>query len=308
MSTIIIDTDVPNFVEFSSAIMKLSADFNVSIKNDSINDDDVEIVIIWQNFFEKIYDYNNLKFILVCGSGVDRVINGLRKDFNIPIFRIVDHVLQDHASDYVVMSILNYTREWGKYVELNKIKKWTWQKIYFKPAIGLMGLGLIGAATARKLLALGFEVNGWVRQNKSRSIENVFVGLDELEDFAKSSQVIVCMLPLTSETKGILNKRFFNYLNEGSYIINIGRGAHVNEQDLLNALDTDHLNGACLDTFEIEPLPENHSFWGHQKITITPHIAGILLPEQQAIQAVNIIRNFYYTNNLMLQVNYDEQY
>ena len=308
MKTIVLHPNIVNVESFREAISSQISGFAVEILSDSVNPDAVEIVVIWLEVMDCIRNFRNLKLILVCGSGVDTVINMVSLPQNIPLVRVVDRTLQDHVSDYVVMAVLNHTRCWNHYINLQHQKHWEWKKSYrTKPTIGIMGLGAMGNVTATKLIALGFKVCGWVRGEYPRIISDVYQGREALDNFAKHCEIMICMLPLTRETKGILNNDLFNRIPKGAYLINVGRGHHLIEDDLIAALDSNHLSGACLDVFECEPLQYNHPFWTHPKITITPHIAGILLAEEQAMQAAKLIRSFY-NQTLKDVVNYHAGY
>ena len=308
MKTIVLHPRILNVESFREAISSQVSDFGVEILSDNVNPDAVEIVVIWLEVMDCIGKFPNLKLILVCGSGVDSVINMVSLPQNIPLVRVIDRTLQDHVSDYVVMAVLNHTRRWNHYMNLQHQKHWEWKKSYrTKPTIGIMGLGAMGNVTARKLIAMGFKVCGWVRGEHARIISDVYQGREALDKFAKQCEIMVCMLPLTPETKGILNNDLFNRLPKGAYLINVGRGSHLIEDDLITALDSDHLSGACLDVFESEPLQDNHPFWTHPKITITPHIAGVLLAEEQAMQAAQLIKSFY-NQTLKDVVNYHAGY
>lgn len=294
LKTIVLHPGIMDVENFRETISSQTPDFGVEVFSDSVNPQAVEIVILWLDVMDCIGYFPNLKLILVCGSGIDRVIKMASLPKNIPLVRVIDLTLQDHVSDYVVMAVLNHTRSWNHYMNLQHRKHWEFDKYYrTKPMIGIMGLGAMGDAAAKKLLAMDFKVCGWVRGAHARTLSNVYQGRENLDKFAKQCEIIVCMLPLTPETKGILNNSLFNTLPKGAYLINIGRGSHLNEDDLIAALDSDQLSGACLDVFESEPLPDNHPFWTHPKITITPHIAGVLLAEEQAIQAAKLINQFY---------------
>jgi glyoxylate/hydroxypyruvate reductase A len=152
-----------------------------------------------------------------------------------------------------------------------------------------MGLGQLGKDAAKKLSYLGFPVSGWSQTPKDIEGVKCFAGDKALEDFLSQARILICMLPLTPKTKGILNHKTFAKLPAGAYIINIARGQHLIENDLLAALDSGQLGGACLDVFEVEPLPEDHPFWSHPKILVTPHISSITYPQTVAPQ---IIENY----------------
>ena len=144
--------------------------------------------------------------------------------------------------------------------------------------IGIMGLGVLGSDIAGKLTSLQFEVSGWSRTPKKLEVLATYCGDTEFVAFLKRSDILICLLPLTPETKGLLDQRCFSILPRGAYVINVARGDHLIEQDLLSALDSGQLSGATLDVFSNEPLPEDHPFWSHPKITITPHVASIVNP------------------------------
>ena len=141
-----------------------------------------------------------------------------------------------------------------------------------------MGLGVLGKETATALVTLGFDVSGWSRSKKSIGGVRSFSGSDELPAFLGQSDILVCMLPLTPETQGIINRDTLNRLPSGAVVINVGRGAHLVEPDLIEALNSGHIAGAALDVFEVEPLPKEHPFWTHPRVTMTPHIASLTNP------------------------------
>ena len=156
--------------------------------------------------------------------------------------------------------------------------------------IGTMGLGQLGADAAAKLVQLGFKVAGWSRTTKDINGVVSYAGDEALDDFLKISNILICTLPLTPDTAGILNRDTFAKLPAGAYVINVARGKHLIEEDLLEALDSGHLSGACLDVFQVEPLPENHPFWNQPNIIITPHISSLTDPQAVMPQ---ILENYH---------------
>ena len=144
--------------------------------------------------------------------------------------------------------------------------------------VGILGFGEIGQDAGRKLAALGFPVSGWSRQEKTVAGFATFAGPAGLPQLLAQTEILVCLLPLTEETQGILNARTFAALPRGAGVVNAGRGAHLVEEDLIPALDSGQLSAAALDVFRDEPLPPGHSFWQHPRILVTPHIAGITNP------------------------------
>jgi len=152
--------------------------------------------------------------------------------------------------------------------------------------VGIMGLGHLGSDAARKLHALGFPVSGWSRTPKSIDGVTGFAGEGDLDTFLSGADILICLLPLTSATQGILNCRTLSKLPAGAYLINAARGEHLMEGDLIAALESGHLSGACLDVFREEPLPESHPFWSHPQVTVTPHVASLTYPRDVAPQIV----------------------
>ena len=149
---------------------------------------------------------------------------------------------------------------------------------------------MLGGEIARKLIGLGFPVRGWSRSSKRIAGVETFHGDGDLKDFLARSRVVVNVLPLTPQTEGILNARTFALVPRGAYVVNIGRGAHLVEDDLLAALESGQLGGAMLDVFRREPLPYEHPFWRHPKIVVTPHVAGVTIPSEAEAQVIENVR------------------
>lgn len=258
--------------------------------------EEIDIAIIWLHVPIILKSFTNLEMILVCGSGIDHIIDKNTLPDDVPIVRLVDFDLRKRVANYVVDDVINYQNK------INNAQYDTWaagdrpnNMPLKKPPlkVGIMGLGLIGSTIARVLERPGIEIFGWVRTTKERVIKNVFTGRSSLTKFAKQCKIIICQLPLTPATKGILNKELFYSMPKGGYIINVGRGEHLNEEDLLEAIATGHLLGASLDVFKVEPLPEDHPFHKNENIKITPHVAGIIDPEKQASYALGVVKDFY---------------
>ncbi|TAF72926.1 MAG: glyoxylate/hydroxypyruvate reductase A, partial [Curvibacter sp.] len=147
-----------------------------------------------------------------------------------------------------------------------------------------LGLGVLGERVAKAVAQFDFPVNGWSRSPKVLDGVQCFHGEAQLQDFLAASRIVVCLLPLTTETDSILNARTLAHIRSGGYVINVARGAHVVDADLLAAIDSGHLAGATLDVFRVEPLPKGHAFWAHPKITITPHTSARTLRSESIAQ------------------------
>jgi glyoxylate/hydroxypyruvate reductase A len=223
----------------------------------------------------------NLKAIFSLGAGVDGFLHDPEFPKHIPLTRFVDSTLQYEMAQYAAMHILMVHRRQRAFDAAQREHAWR-QLMLPRPSrdthIGILGLGDMGAATARALTLLGFPVSGWSRSRKDIEQVKSYAGAAEFTEFLGQSDFLVCTLPLTPDTMGILNAQLFDRLPRGAWLINIARGAHCNESDLLAALDSGQLGGAVLDVFQTEPLPPDSPIWGHPKITATPHIAGITDP------------------------------
>jgi glyoxylate/hydroxypyruvate reductase A len=223
----------------------------------------------------------NVKAILSLGAGVDGFFADPYFPKATPLIRFADPQLSTEMAQYVVMHVLLQHRHQASFDAAQKERAWRQMVLPRKTAetrIGILGLGEIGQVAGERLRDLGFPVSGWSRSRKSvRGIES-YAGAPELDAFLKVSDFLICLLPLTAETRGILNAKTFGELPQGAYVINVARGAHLIERDLISALDSGHLAGATLDVFENEPLPETSPLWAHPKIVVTPHIAAISDP------------------------------
>jgi glyoxylate/hydroxypyruvate reductase A len=253
--------------------------------------DEIEFALCWNHPLGELSKYKNLKGIASLGAGVDHLLRDPDLPDGVPVTRVVEYSMAQSMSEYVVLSALNYCRQFDAYRSDQDQKHW--QPRRPRPAedthIGIMGLGQLGCDAAKKLSYLGFTVSGWSRTPKNIDGVQCFAGEGGFDNFLSRSQILICLLPLTPSTKGILNRKTFDRLPRDAYVINVARGQHLVEKDLIQALDSGKLSGACLDVFDIEPLPAGHPFWRHPKIRITPHISSITFPKAVAPQ---IIENY----------------
>jgi glyoxylate/hydroxypyruvate reductase A len=256
--------------------------------------DDITFALCWYHPPGEFKKYKNLKCIASLGAGVDHILRDPDLPAGVPITRVVEHCMAQSMSEYVVLAVLSYCRQFDSFRTDQFQKKWR-PRIPLLAAdmrIGIMGLGQLGKDAAKKLGYLGFPVSGWSQTQKDIEGVTCLAGDEALDDFLSQTRILICMLPLTPKTKGILNHKTFAKLPAGAYVINTARGQHLVEKDLLAALDSGQLDGACLDVFEVEPLPEGHPFWSHPKIIVTPHISSITYPRDVAPQ---IIENYQRT-------------
>lgn len=227
----------------------------------------------------------NLKAIFSLGAGIDGFL--VDPDFprHVPLVRFVDETLSREMAQYVVMHVLIQHRGERMFQAAQREAKWRQTMLARRTEdtrIGILGLGEIGTYVGERLRDLGFHVSGWSRTRKHIPGITSYAGEDERDSFLARTDILVCVLPLTSSTRHILNAELFAKLPKGAYVINVARGGHLVEADLIAALDSGHLAGATLDVFEIEPLPEASPIWKHEKIIVTPHIAAITSPTAAA--------------------------
>lgn len=290
MSLLIIE-NISNLNLWIAELKNQMPELDVYVSNQKFDIDDIDAILIWGHYSESLKHFPNLKVIMSISAGVEDILRNTDLPEGVPIVRLVSPFLSLQVSEYVILSILRFHRHDLQYQELRKIRKWEQLPIIscncFK--IGILGLGVIGLEVAQKLINLGFSVRGWSKNPKHIDGIDCFYGNHQLQYFLSGCQIIVCLLPLTHETVNILDRNIFYSLPKGAYLINVARGEHLVEEDLLEALTSEQLSGACLDVFRIEPLPKNHPFWTNAKIVITPHIASQIIPSQQVTLVINAI-------------------
>jgi glyoxylate/hydroxypyruvate reductase len=239
----------------------------------------IDFALVWQPPPGELARYPNLRAILSLGAGIDGLLAqpGLP---DVPIVRMVDPSLTRTMTEYVVLATLRHHRQFDHFEREQTEARWSYA---FPPQaadrrVGVMGLGVLGSAAAASLAAHGFPVAGWSRETRQLSGIESFAGRAGLPAFLARTDILVCLLPLTRDTAGILNAATFAGLPRGAYLINVARGAHLVEADLIAALDSGQLAGATLDVFRAEPLPAANPLWRHPKVLITPHIASYASP------------------------------
>jgi len=272
-----------DFSTLKKHIQTIDSNIEIEIWPAVSNPDRVQLAVAWnqpQNVFAK---FPNLKAITSLGAGVDHLIYDTTIPETITLSRMVLPSLKQQIAEYVLMSVLNIIRYSHTYHNQQQRAEWEEQQPLEKEElrVGVMGLGELGSATAQKLQRCGFHVSGWARTKKELSSIKTYTS-GELDVFLNEVNILVCLLPLTPETEGILNLKTFKRLKQPAFIINAARGEHLVDEDLIYALDTDRIQHASLDVFTDEPLPESHPFWNRKKITITPHTAAITNEKEAA--------------------------
>lgn len=280
MSIQVISSRIDNDVWFQGISESLPEE-NVYLYPDEGNPEEVEYAIVWKPAPGVFTKYPNLKVIASMGAGVDHILDDPDLPAHVLVTRITDEFLTKDMGEYVLQMMMNYLRNFKDIQRAQEENRWA-HGLYRRlsdVSVGIMGIGELGIYSAELLRDMGCKVNGWSRTPKEINGVTTFAGDQEMDEFLSKSEVVVCLLPLTNETTGILNKELFNKMPQGGYIINVARGQHLVDEDLIDAIDSGKLSGAALDVFHKEPLPTNHPFWQHSKITITPHVASFTKPE-----------------------------
>jgi glyoxylate/hydroxypyruvate reductase A len=229
----------------------------------------------------KIAALPNLKAAFCLGAGVDGFLADPDYPKQVPLVRFVDRTLSAEMAQYLLMHVLIHHRRQRFFDAAQQAGEWRQETLPRRTEdtrIGFLGFGEIGSFAARRMIDLGFQVSGWSRSPKTMAGLKSFAGDDQLDAFLGQADILICLLSLTSKTRGILNAKTFAALPKGAFVINVARGAHLVEPDLLAALDRGHLSGAVLDVFNDEPLQAASALWHHDKVTITPHISAVSQP------------------------------
>lgn len=244
-----------------------------------------DYAVVWappQQFFDEQVQLNA---VFTIGAGVDALLK-LRLPASASFVRLDDAGMAVQMAEYVCHAVIRHFRELDLYAADISQGRWTVHPPRNRAdfSVGIMGLGVLGQRVAQALTQFDFPVNGWSRTAKNLDGVRGFVGSQQLDAFLAASRILVNLLPLTVKTQGILNRNTLSRLQPGGYVINVARGAHLVDDDLLALLDSGHLAGAALDVFHTEPLPLTHPFWRHPKITITPHTSARTLRETSIAQ------------------------
>ncbi len=240
----------------------------------------IDYVVLWGAFDLDYASLPKLKAIFSLGAGVDHMGDLSGVPDGVAVVRFVDPLLTEEMTGYVLLNVLRFHREDPWYRERQAAGEW---EQVIPPAagdvrIGIAGAGELGSAAARALVSLGYDVAVWSRSGRSPEGARGFAGLEAMPDFLGRTKILVSLLPLTEETRGLWCARTLDMLEDGAFVINAGRGASLVEADLLASLKSGQIAGAALDVFEEEPLAKGHAFWTHPQVFVTPHAASLSNP------------------------------
>lgn len=246
--------------------------------------------VVWappQQFFD---EQPALRAVFNTGAGVDALLK-LRVAPQTQIVRLDDAGMSVQMAEYVCHAVIRHFREFDTYEADTRAGKWSFRKPRNRAdfPVGVLGLGVLGERVAKSLAVFDFFVHGWSQSAKQIAGVQCWHGVDQMDDFLRECKVLVCLLPLTPQTENLLNHRTLGLLHSGGYLVNVARGAHLVDEDLIALLGSGHLAGATLDVFRQEPLPAEHAFWKHPKITVTPHTSARTLRDESITQIVGKI-------------------
>ena len=260
-----------------------------------VRDGDVRYVMVWEPEAGRLAQFPNLRLISSAAAGIDHILCDPHLPAHVPLVRLVTADQSRRMAEYVSWAVLSLMRRVPEILALNAVQGWDsglTGETAPETRVGVMGLGAMGARSAEMLVALGYQVAGW--SNTPKQIQGVqsFVGPEAFGAFLARSDILVCLLPLTPATTGIICTDTIAQLPKGACIVNAGRGGHVVMQDLTDALDSGTLGAAVLDVFDPEPLPKGSPLWTHPKVLVTPHVASFGSRRVRARHVASVIAAF----------------
>lgn len=290
---VLLSTRPAAMAEWRDALLALDPTLDIRLFPEAGDPAEIEAAVVWTSHdMAELRRYPNLRLIVSMGAGVDHLLRPPGPPPGVPVARLKDARLTQGMTEWVLLNVLRFHRQDPEYRALQAAR--VWEELpapeTARRRIGILGLGELGGAAARALLSLGFPVLGWSRRPKAFPGVETFHGPAGLEEMLPRTDILVCLLPLTAETRGVINAHTLSLLPRGAFLLNAARGGHVVQEDLLAALESGQIAGAALDVFEPEPLPPGHPFWSHPKVVMTPHAASITIPASAAPQVVENLR------------------
>jgi glyoxylate/hydroxypyruvate reductase A len=251
-----------------------------------------EYVLVWKPPAELFVQARPTRAIFNLGAGVDGLMSVPTLPNEVPVIRLEDAGMAEQMADYVIFAVLRAYREMDAYAAQQRESLWRTRPPIAKSAfgVGFLGFGVLGNAVARALQPFGFPLYAWSRTRKAAPGVVSYAGFAEFQEFLAKAHVLVCLLPATADTASLLDRAALQILPPGAHLINVARGGIVVDEDLIALLDSGHLAGATLDVFREEPLPPQHPFWHHPRITLTPHVSAVTLVSESVTQIAAKIR------------------
>ncbi|RZL95376.1 MAG: glyoxylate/hydroxypyruvate reductase A [Variovorax sp.] len=289
--TFLYKADPVRGAEWASLFAKNAPEIPFHIWPDTGKADRVRYLAAWMLPQDIERQFPHLELFFSTGAGIDQFdLAALPPD--LPVVRMVEPGVVAGMVEYATMAVLALHRDLPTYIRQQRERRGAAHRVYpaSKRRVGVLGLGVLGCAVLDQLRTLGFQLAGWSRTRREVDGVACYAGQEELPAMLANTDILVCLLPLTQETRGILDSTLFAHLPRGASLVHVGRGTHLDHQALLDALETGWLSGAVVDVTDPEPLPAGHPFWAHPKILLTPHIASMTQPETAVEQVLANIR------------------
>lgn len=288
MSIALIITDRPSD-GLAQLLRQFLPDVKIQVWPDIADPEAVSLAVLWQHPPGVTEDFPNLKAVTSLGAGMDHIIADAAIDDRYQQFRIMTASLQQRMAQYVLAYVLQDWRNVKNYQRQQQQQNWQVLETDASPTVGFLGLGALGEFVADRCRDLGFNTVAWT-QSQNHPDHPCFHGQSGLKQVCEASDYLVVLVPLNKDTREAINSKTLAWCQPHTVLINVGRGGHVNEHDLLNALDKNVIRHAVLDVFNEEPLPQDHPFWTHDKVTVTPHISARSDDNQTAAVIVDYYR------------------
>lgn len=252
---------------------------------------DYDMLLAWDPQQQVFDEQHRLKYVFNLGAGVDKLL-ALDLPVHLQILRLQDAGMAVQMAEYVCHAAIRFFREFDQYDRQQQQRLWHRHSLQSRAQfpIGIMGLGVLGTRVIDALRSFDFPLNGWSRTHHEIAGVRCFAGTDGFDGFLAASRILVCLLPLTPQTRGIVDADRLRQLQPAGCLINVARGGLVVEADLRAALDSGRLAAAVLDVMQEEPLPADHWLWQHPSVTLTPHVAGMTMEDETVAQVVAAVR------------------